>query len=540
MSLLSLVAALVLATSFSWARMFAALFVSMAISMVVGIYMATSRAGERVALPVVDILQTLPILTFFPFMILVVLRTIPNSIGLNVAVILLIVTSMLWNMILGVYESIKTIPKDVTDLGRLYKLSPVEKLRKIFIPASLPRLVEQSILSWSIGLFYLVTSEIFSVGNSCPIGGGTGACQVQLGIGVAIAHLAPDSTGYFVGLAVFIAFVLATRFIFFRPLEQHVKRFMRSTVTETERLPAYKRITRDLAARLPKVRIDTGIRTMGLKAADDILIARRELRKRYHRIQLGRRAWYIALAALAVLLVFYLAGNYAEFLYEEPVVLIALLFSFARIWIAYIAILAVALPVCVYIVFMAKRNSNYVTLFQVMASIPATILLPWIAINLKNGELVAFAVFFLAGIWNVIFSMLANSSSIQSSIFEVKRIFGVKGINAWRHIYVKALLPGLITGSVAAIAAEWNASIVAEYFTSSGVSGATGIYTQVGSIMLLGKTIPLGFGYLLDLALLNGKLLVMGFAIANLIVMIVLINRFVWRRMYGQIAKTYR
>ncbi|MDE1823436.1 MAG: hypothetical protein KGH50_03865, partial [Candidatus Micrarchaeota archaeon] len=112
--------------------------------------------------------------------------------------------------------------------------------------------------------------------------------------------------------------------------------------------------------------------------------------------------------------------------------------------------------------------------------------------------------------------------------------------NAWKNVYVKALLPGLITGSITAIAAEWNASIVAEYFTSSGISGLTGVYTQVGSMVLFGRTIPLGIGYLLDGALVNGQLVVMGFAIFNLVVMIIVINRLVWKRMYSQIARTYR
>ncbi|MDE1851553.1 MAG: ABC transporter permease subunit [Candidatus Micrarchaeota archaeon] len=519
--------------------MFAALFASMAISLIVGIYIATSRSGERIALPLVDILQTLPILTFFPFVVLVVLNTIPNTIGLNLAVIILIITSMLWNMILGVYESVKTIPNELLEVGRLYKLSPVEKLRRIFIPASMPRLVEQSILSWSIGLFYLVTSEIFSVGNSCPIGGG-GACHVQRGIGVAIAQLAPDSTGYLIGIAVFIAFVVATRFIFFRPLEEHFRRYMKGSAIKPDRMTTYRKIAKEWAERVQRVKLEIGIKKRSLKAADDILMFRRELRKRYHRISVGTRMWYAVFALLAVLVVAYLSANYSSFIANEPVVLLAMLFSFIRVWMAYVAIVAVALPVCVYLVFMSRRRSGYITLFQIMASIPATILLPWIALNLDNGELVAFAVFFLAGIWYVIFGVMANASTIPSSIFEVRRIFGVRGLNAWKSIYVKALLPGLITGSITAIAAEWNASIVAEYFTSSGISGLGGVYTQVGSIMLLGRTVPMGIGYLLDTALANGQLVVMGFAIFNLVVMIIVINRLVWRRMYSQIAKTYR
>src|SRR5208282_2191409 len=94
------------------------------------------------------------------------------------------------------------------------------------------------------------------------------------------------------------------------------------------------------------------------------------------------------------------------------------------------------------------------------------------ALGSGHGEHVAFVIFFLSGIWYVIFGMIAATRTLPSNIFEVQKVFGVRGKLAWTKIYLKALLPGFITGAITGIAAEWNASIVAEYFTASGAGAS--------------------------------------------------------------------
>ena len=213
-----LVLNLIIDTSYSWIRMFLALGISVVIAFAIGIYMALSRTAERYLMPIIDILQTVPILAFFPFAIYIIVGLLPGVIGINLAVIFLIITSMLWNIIFGVYESIKTLPEEFNELSKLYNMGFLQKIKKIFIPASLPRVVEQSMLSWSIGLFYLVSSEIFSTGNA--------EYSVKHGIGVAVTELAASGNtyGYIIALIIFLIFVIATRFLFFGPLESYVNK----------------------------------------------------------------------------------------------------------------------------------------------------------------------------------------------------------------------------------------------------------------------------------------------------------------------------
>lgn len=525
LSILGLGFSLIVDTAFSWARMFAALAVSVAISLFVGIYAATHKTAEKIMIPIVDILQTLPILAFFPFAILVIVSAIPGALGINAAVIFLIITSMVWNIIFGVYESVKSLPKEYMELSRLYGLSRWDRLTKIQIPAAMPRVVEQSILSWSIGLFYLVTSEIFSTGNSLY--------AVKTGIGAAIAS--PAITGnllsYSMAIGIFIVFVVGTRFLFFKPWEDYVTRYTRSADKKQNGKqwplnPAHigtmgarfiRKIERGQISRIG--RILPGMQHRHTEA----MMPNRPPRQGAYR----KFVPYMILAVLALLLIYTAASNHALVLAEETV-LTALSFSFARIWLAFAISMCIGVPVCVYTIFLTRHGSKYTLLFQIISSIPATILLPAIVSLLRSephsGELVASIVFVLSSIWYIIFSTLNTAKTMPQNIFEVKDIFRVRGWKAWKNIYLKAIIPGLVTGSVTAIAAEWNASIIAEYFTVG-----TSVISQVGT----------GIGKLLDLTLASNNLGLMMLALINLTVIIILINTFVWKRLYSKVSRAY-
>lgn len=527
---------------FSWARMFAALGISIALSIVIGVYAATSRRAERVILPIIDILQTIPILAFFPIVIVVFVFYLPGYIGVNAAVIFLIVTSMLWNIIFGVYESIKTIPGEFLEVAQLYRMGIWERLKKIFIPAALPRIVQQSLLSWSIGLFYLVTSEIFSYGyvaSNCNYAhlNATNVCSVQHGIGVALIQFSPSATGsytsYLLGIGVFVVFVVLTRFLFFRPLENYASRYTRTSTKTTTWLARPGTFVSWFSRRVvaqPLTTIGAAVIPKKKAVPQKEVVGGPYVKKRK---PAGGWVYYLAAVAVLSVLFAYAAVIRSALVTYEYTVLVSLLFSFARIWLAFAVITAIVLPLCVYLIFVSKQSSKYLLLFQIAASIPATILLPGIAVAFSglpdSAEIVAFVIFMLSGIWYVIFSVIASTRNMPSSIFEVKELFGVKGTNAWKNIYIKAMLPGFITGALTGIAAEWNASIVAECFTTSGVASGSTISCISGA----------GIGKLLDGTVASGNFTLMLVALLNLVVMILIINTFLWKRMYKNVSKVY-
>ena len=526
LNVLGLLAVLLTDTAFSWMRMFVALGISVLISLAVGIYAATSERAGRIILPVIDIFQTIPIVTFFPFVILVFVGFLPGVIGINAAVVFLIITSMIWNIIFGVYEAIKAMPKEFAELARLYGLSKWQKLSKVYVPVSMPRVVEQSVLSWAIGLFYLVTSEIFSAGNT--------AYHVKNGIGVELTGLAlsGNTLGYLLGIGIFILFVIATRLLFFKPLEDYVVRYTKQGVSQG-RISTRRRIY----GRVMQLRLFRYLQS-NKKAFTAYLVrkggAGRGVKWRVAKVEKKTQkrgaAYYIILAALAVIILYGIFR--ADLAADEYSVFLALLYSFGRVWLAFIVSLAIAIPVCVYVIFLTKKSSFYLLLFQIIASIPSTILLPEIVALMRGyaygSELIAFIVFVLSGIWYLIFSTMHVAKSMPNNVLEVKNTFGVRGVVAWKKIYIMVILPGLITGSITAIGAEWNASIVAENFQNVHVGSGIGKFLD----MTIANP---GF----NMSLSNHYLLLMLLALLNIIIMILLINTLVWKRLYSRVARIY-
>ena len=502
----------------SWLRMGIALVLSIIVGLAMGIVANRSSMAERVLLPLFDILQTLPILAFFPIVVYVVVAFLPGFIGINAAVILLIFTSMVWNIGFGAYEAIRTMPKEFAEVSEIFRLGQIAKLRKVLVPAAMPKVIEQSTLSWSVGLFYLVTSEIFSTGSKLY--------AVKYGIGSAIANYAfmGDIKAYLLGIIVLIAFVAITRLTLFSYLE---KRFVK----------------REVKHRKPTMLL-RGIRNIGSDTEHRFTVAERILGKRIRAIERGeaheakriqrivRDGSYVLLGGLIAIVVAALALN-PGIGASELQVLYAMAFSLGRIWLAFAVILVISIPLGIYILFMTKKGDAYMTLFQILAAIPATVLLPALAIGLKGtpyeGELIAMFIFFLSGFWYMLFGIVSTRASLQPSWEEAREVFGVKGKAAWKYFYLRAILPGLITGGITAIAAEWNASIVAEYFSTSGVGAGTAL-VSVGN----------GLGKLLDLSLASNNLWLMALGLINLTIVIIVINRLLWKRAYNRAVSVYK
>lgn len=545
-NLLDLILILLLNTSVSWIRMFIALIISIIFSLFIGIAAARSKLAEKIILPILDIFQTLPILAFFPFVIIIILGLIKGGIGLNIAVIFLIITSMVWNISFAVYEAIKVLPNEFLELSRIYNMNLIQRFKKIYLPSAMPRVIEQSILSWSIGLFYLITSEIFSTG--------TMNYKVKYGIGVELMKLGYSNNFlyYLIGILVFIIFVVLTRLLFFIPLENYFNKFNKQDNQEPKLARLYNLFkapffvtsntikfglhkinkTKKLKKKIinPKLKIQKQ-EQISIKDSQLGLI----LNKFNSKIKLSPKILKAIFVVFFILIIF-VHILYPKFLgelfYYEYISLLSLFYTFIRVWVVFLIIMAITIPLSIYLIFISKNSNKFLLIFQVLASIPATILLPIIVIYFRNnGNMVAFFIFFISGIWYVLFSIIASSKNIEKHISEVKSVFHVKGILAFKKIYLKAIIPGLITGAVTGIAAEWNASIVAEYFTKTGISGAH-VITQVN----------IGIGKLLDTSLSSGphgNLLLMLIALINLTIMIILINTFLWKKYYKKISDIY-
>ncbi len=535
---MSLIATLIVDIAASWARMFAALILSILFSIYIGIKAATNPKLEKIILPSLDILQTIPILGFFPIVIYLVVLALPGFWGVNAAVVFLIFTSMVWNISFGVYEAVKSIPQEIIELAKLNHFNGFKLYSTIYIPASLPRIAYQSVISWSVGLFYLVTSEIFATGTS--------QFQVGHGIGVAISQLAASSnTGaYILALVLFIIAVILTRIFFLQPLSVFAERhsFKEETTRKRSRILNFysyvylklHRITYPfiLLIKYSKLFISGGSKGYAFVGKS----VRRYIISPAERIRISNTLtiFLIIVGVLAIVLDATAIGI-TQYL---PQVLVALGYSFIRVWGTYLICAAIAVPLGVYIGLSNKLFEPALSSLQVISAIPATILLPAIVAILIAapfaGEAVAFVVIFLAMIWYILFSVISGVRTIPAQMFELKKMLGLSEAQAWKNIYLPAILPSFITGSITAIGGAWNSLIVAEYFTVT--SGANSVVlTQVGS----------GIGKLIDFSVappapMQANLYLTIMAIAAMVIMVVAINRFFWQRIYNRITTKYK
>jgi NitT/TauT family transport system permease protein len=160
------VADLVIDTISSVYRMFAALAISFVTALIIGITAARKPVSSKIIIPIIDILQSVPILGFFPAAIVFFITLFNGSpMGIEIAAIFLIFTSMVWNMIFAVYESVLSIPTELLETAQSYRASSLLQFRRLFLPASIPKLIYNSIMSWAGGWYFLTAAEIISLGS---------------------------------------------------------------------------------------------------------------------------------------------------------------------------------------------------------------------------------------------------------------------------------------------------------------------------------------------------------------------------------------
>jgi len=534
----------------SWSRLFLALLVSLIFSWAVGITAARSSTGEKIVLPLLDILQSVPILGFFPIILVVFIAFLPQQTGIYLAVTFLIFTSMTWNITFAVYEAIKSISKDFMQLAKLERMGLFQRITKLYIPASWPKVAYNTMVSWSVALFYLVASEIFSLGKA--------SYQVTYGIGVDIAKYgaAQEWDQYAASMAVLILMVLITYFLFLNEFSQWTEKFKLGydAPKRNRRNPVhrfYHWIDFLLVARVRSMSLGKLFeRGISNSMAHLLLLARwttsqdqspgmRGLANSQRESQKGRAMRTIeytlfALIAIAILSSLALSSSggfargYALFYSDMLKVIPSFLYSLARIWGVYVVTALVSVPLGIAIASNDRLFAILTPALQITAAIPAPALLPPIAIAVMSlpdgggGEANAFFVIFLGMIWYLIFNIIEGVRSIPKQIFSVARLLDLKGWRYWRDVLLPAILPSFITGSITAIGGGWNTLIIAEYFAVTVSNGSTVALTQV----------PLGIGKLLDQAAASGDLLLLGLSVTVMVAFVFGFNVTVWRRLY--------
>lgn len=524
----------------SFYRMLAAYILALIFAVVTGSLAAKNPAAGRVILPALDTLQSVPVLGFFPAAIYFFVNLTNGSrFGIETASIFLIFTAMAGNLAFAVYESIATLPSDLQEVAAAYSLKGSERLWRLYLPACVPKLVYNTVLSWASGWYFLIACEIIAAGPVHYTLPGLGAFLAQSAEEGKLALL-------LVGLMILVGIIVLMDTLLWRPLSRWATNFTYEFAggeqagafqpwwTTLRRWPEIKRALRRLAWMMGwRVRTPHGERPTAL---DRLARAVRGLRKGV----LATVAWSgIKQAVLIGLLVFTIivaarAGVSLVRVVHQPwpaearLIPLALAASVGRLAVAYLLALSWTLPLAFWVSERPGVAQALTPIAEIGASVPATALFPlmvFFIIRLFGNMNVAAVLLLLTGMqWYLLFNLLAGVKTLPTDLKEAARSLGLPRWLARRRLLFPAIVPSLITGSLTAWGGGWNTLILAEYFVYERQT-----YTVLGMGSLLSRaTYVMG----------NDTLIVL--VLVCMVTTILLINRFFWQRLYAFAAERFR
>ena len=520
----------------SFLRMLAAYILSFVFAVVCGYLAATARRRARILLPFLDIMQSVPVLGFFPAAVYVFVRmTNGTRPGVEMAAIFLIFTCQAWNMAFGVYEGITTIPGDAREVVTSFGCGRWGTFRRLYLPSTVPKLVYNSILSWANGWYFLIACEIIALGPDRYRLPGLGSYLIRT---TEEGNLA----GTFAGLVLLTLVVLTMDFLIWAPLSAWSEKFRYEFAAEVAfpetRRPllflggaavarGIRRTTRPARRwlRLHRHEVVRWLRVAGRSLVRAVFLRRALHASRHLFFWLGMGlALYVAARATLVLAVG-LAFPWPD---EARNIPLYLFFSFLRLALAYMVSLAWTVPLALW-VGESPRVARIVTpVAEIGASLPATALFPLIVvfvIQTSGGMNLASVLLALTGMqWYLLFNLIAGVRSVPAELKEAARSMGLGRWMTWKKVMLPALLPSLVTGSLTAWGGGWNSLIVSEYLVYK---------EEVYSVR--------GIGSLLDHATyVTGDKKVILLSLIAMIGAIVLLNRVVWHRLYLLATDRYR
>ena len=504
----------------SLVRMTAAYILSLGFTLVYGYAAAHNRRAETVLMPVLDVLQSVPILSFLPVVLLAMVTIFPEGLGVELAAIVLIFTSQAWNMTFAYYHSLITIPKELREAASVFRLNWWLRLKSVELPFSAISLIWNSMMSWAGGWFFLMAAEQFQLGDK----------DFRLpGIGSYLKTAADqgDLGALAVGLVMLVTLIVGLDQFVWRPLIAWSDKFKLQTVEEE--YPPRSWVL-DLLSRSAFVEwLGNHVNSPLVEWLDSALARGGQTQVASMPASASRsRAFSLAgklvLGALVAGVVYGGALAIALVSRIEPAQWLLIVLSagatLLRVLVALVIALAWTVPVGVAIGTNRGLANRLLPLTQVAASVPATALFPvllLVFIGIAGGLNLAAVVLMLLGTqWYLLFNIIAGAMAIPEDLRYTTESLGVRGLHRWRSFILPAIFPYLVTGMITATGGAWNASIVSEYVRFAGET-----YQTLGLGALIAASSEAA-----DFPLLLASTLTM-------VVVVVLINRLFWRRLYA-------
>jgi NitT/TauT family transport system permease protein len=509
---------------FSVGRLAAAYFLSFFFTLAYGYLAAYNHKAERVLVPLLDTLQSIPVLSFLPGVMLSMMALFPNQqLGIELGAILLIFTGQVWNMTFSFYSSLKSIPAEMREAAKIYRFNWWQRLTQMELPYAAIGLIWNSMMSVAGGWFFLMACEMFVLGNrDLRLPG--------LGSYLQTAANAGDTRAILWGLAAMVTVIVLTDQLIWRPIIAWGERFKFEQVeaAETSRSPVLTFLRRSrLVSMAARYSVAPLRERAGLYFA-----ARHEATPGVAKKHPVFRWVARAVLALAVLAILYAMVKIAALVAatnwrEVRAILLGAGATFLRVEATLLLAALWTIPVGMYIGLRPRVSAILQPVAQIAASIPATALFPVILlllIRLGGGlGIGSIALLLLGTQWYLLFNIIAGASALPTDLKEVCEVFHFGKVERWRKLFLPGIFPYLITGFVTASGGAWNASIVAEYFHFKGQTLST-----------------VGLGAVISRATDSGNFGLLLAATVVMAALVVTINRLLWRPLYGLAATRFK
>ena len=501
-------------------RMGIALLCSLLFTLLYAKLAVGSRRAEQILIPLLDILQSVPIMGFLSITVLWFVHLFPGSLlGVECAAIFAIFTSQAWNMAFSFYYSLRMLPKDLGQVANLFQLSAWQRFWKLEVPYAMPGLVWNTMMSVSGGWFFVVASEAITVSEKSVSLPGIGSY-----IAIAIDRRDLAAVGY--AILAMLAVILLTDQLLFRPLVAWADKF-KFEFAESQDAPRSwflewlrrTRLLRALAA-LPVRVWEQWQPSVPRKAV---------FRLPLPKLRYGRRVnrwldtlWMVLLSGAAVLSIVALARFVLSEASDAEVAHVFLLglYTLARVIVLTALASLIWVPVGIWIGLRPRWAQRVQPLALFLSAFPANLLFPvvvsFIAVRQLNPELWLSPLMILGTQWYILFNVIAGAAALPSDLKEAAANLGLRGGLLWRRVLLPAVFPSYLTGGLTASGGAWNASVVAEvanWGQTTLVASGIGAYIAQQTIQGDHPRVALG--------------------IAVMSLYVVLFNRLVWKRLYA-------
>jgi NitT/TauT family transport system permease protein len=505
-------------------RMLAAILASLLFSLIYATLAAKSRRVEMVLIPLLDILQSVPVLGFLSFTVAGFMALFPGRLlGVECAAVFAIFTSQAWNMTFSLYQSLKTLPRDLEEVALSFRLSPWQRFWRLEIPFAMPGLIWNAMMSMSGGWFFVVAAEAISVGHTTIALPGIGSY-----VALAIDRRDLGAIGW--ALLTMLVIILIYDQLLFRPLVAWSEKF-RFELSAASHVPESWFLDLIQRARLFRFLlrpIGDGARTIAaLRLAPSRPVAA-PLRRLWSSriIDFGWGAAIGLLAAYALWRVFHFVMaeiGVPEIFHALGLGLITLL----RVLVLIALTSLIWVPIGVWIGLRPRWAERIQPLAQFLAAFPANLTFPVAVLAIVRFQLdpdIWLSPLMVLGTqWYILFNVVAGASAFPNDLKEAAASFRIHGWHWWRQVILPGIMPYYLTGAITASGGCWNASIVAEIASwGDKTLEAHGLGAYIAKMTAAG----------------DFPRLVLGIAVMSLFV--VLLNRLFWRRLFAFAARNLR